>query len=529
MITLTINEQRVEVPEGTTILGAARRIGIEIPTLCYLEGYEANTSCMICMVEELNTSRLCPSCSTPAEEGMRIATASERVRQFRRDTLELLLSEHVGDCEAPCQRTCPAYMNIPLMIRQIRESDAAAAIRTIKADIPLPAVLGRICPAPCEKACNRAVHDSPVSICLLKRWAADEDLAAASPYSPDCAAPSGKRIAVVGAGPAGLSAAYYLRQSGHAVVLHDRAAEPGGNLRSAVPEQKLERSILDAEIERIRALGITFELNRALGRDFDLQALRAEFDAVVLATGSFESGLYSGTALESTPRGLKVDRSTLATNLDGVFAGGNLVSESRMSVRAVGAGKTMALSIDQYLKGGPVIGRQLRFNSRMGRPRAGEAQQLLQEAKTIPRIEAEDGFSDEQAASEAGRCLHCDCRALHYCRLRAYADEYGADGRAFRMKSRPAFERQIRPEGIVLEPGKCIKCGLCVQIADRLGEKFGFTFINRGYSARILVPFDGSLEKSARECAEACPTGAIAWLEGEDLLPGEAEGGKSPC
>ena len=214
-INLTINNQKVSVKDGSTVLDAAETVGIAIPTLCYMPGYKPNSTCMICVVHELKSDSLILACSMPAKDGMLIETDNVRVCEARKDTLDLLLSEHVGDCEAPCQRTCPANMNIPLMIRQIKEKKFDKALITVKKDIALPAVLGRICPAPCEKACTRKSYDNPVSICLLKRFVADIDLAKESPYRPDILPKSGKKVAIVGAGPTGLSAAYYLSRYGH--------------------------------------------------------------------------------------------------------------------------------------------------------------------------------------------------------------------------------------------------------------------------------------------------------------------------
>ncbi len=118
-VKIQINNKGITVPAGSTILDAAGKLNIGIPTLCYMNGFERITSCMICVVHEINSDRLVPSCSANVVEGMQIETDNEKVREARKDALDLLLSEHVGDCEAPCHRACPAHMNIPLMIRQI--------------------------------------------------------------------------------------------------------------------------------------------------------------------------------------------------------------------------------------------------------------------------------------------------------------------------------------------------------------------------------------------------------------------------
>jgi len=203
---LSIDGRPVEVEAGATILDAAEKLGIEIPTMCYLRGHEATTSCMVCVVKVLGAKGLLPACGTPARDGMQVENDCEEVRDARRSALELLLSDHVGDCVGPCQMACPAHMDIPLMIRQIEAGQLKDAIATVKRDIALPAVLGRICPAPCEKVCRRAQHDEAVSICLLKRFVAGVDLQSDETYRPACAAERGKRVAIIGAGPAGLAA-----------------------------------------------------------------------------------------------------------------------------------------------------------------------------------------------------------------------------------------------------------------------------------------------------------------------------------
>ena len=201
---VVVDNQEVEVPEGGTILDAARKLGLDIPTLCFLDGYRPSTSCMICLVKVKDENRLVPSCATLAEDGLHVESDTEEVRELRRKGLELLLSNHVGDCTAPCETACPTQMDIPLMVRQVAAGDWCGAIATVKRDIALPAVLGRVCPELCERGCRRREVDSPVAICLIKRYVADADLASGAPYLPPCKANMGRRVAVVGAGLAEL-------------------------------------------------------------------------------------------------------------------------------------------------------------------------------------------------------------------------------------------------------------------------------------------------------------------------------------
>ncbi|KPK79824.1 MAG: hypothetical protein AMJ81_12730, partial [Phycisphaerae bacterium SM23_33] len=287
---LSIDNREVQVPEGATILDAARKAGVDIPALCFLEGHPAGTSCMVCVVRVNGQEALTPSCATPAQEGMRVESETPAVHQARRTALELLLSDHLGDCMGPCQCICPAGMDIPLMIRQIAAGRTADAVATVKRHIALPAVLGRICPAPCEKGCRRGQHDGPVSIMLLKRWAADADLTGESPYLPPRQADTGRKVAVVGAGPAGLAAAFYLLQHGHGCVLFDEHDRPGGMLRRGVPADRLPRDVLDAEIDVIRRLGAEFRLSTRVGRDVSVADLKRDFDAVFVAVGELKAG-----------------------------------------------------------------------------------------------------------------------------------------------------------------------------------------------------------------------------------------------
>ena len=157
---LKIDHREVEVPPGATVLDAARALGIDIPTLCFRDGCEAATSCLVCLVKIAEHRRLVPACATAAAEGMEVESETAEVRQFRRSALELLLSDHLGDCLAPCWFTCPAHMDIPQMLRQVAAGQLHEAIATVKRDIALPAVLGRICPAPCEKSCRRSASSA---------------------------------------------------------------------------------------------------------------------------------------------------------------------------------------------------------------------------------------------------------------------------------------------------------------------------------------------------------------------------------
>lgn len=514
---LTIDNREIDVPEGTTLLEAAQRLGIDIPTLCYMPGLPAATSCMVCLVKNAQTGKLLPSCATKAEEGMVIESEVEDVRAARRSALELLLSDHLGDCEAPCHRICPAHMDIPKMIRQIAAGDLAAAIRTVKADIALPAMLGRICPELCERGCRRKDQDQPVSICLLKRYVADADLATPSPYLPLKQEPSGKRVAIVGAGPAGLSAAYYLLQDGHDVVLLEAQDLAGGAVREHVDPQRLEPAVLDAEIGVIEALGAEIRTGQTLGGNVSMDQLTDEYDAVLLAMGEMDAAALEAVGLPGAQRGVDADTRTLATPIEGVFAAGAVIRPiNKQAVRAVADAKHAARAISAQLAGEelPAISKPL--STSVGKLQEGEIDRYMQLAADEPRQEPVDALgplTDEQAVTEATRCLHCDCRKQESCRLRVFSREYGASTNRYHTDRRD-FEQDLAHPDVIYEPGKCILCGLCVRIAESEGEEIGLTFVGRGFSARVSVPMDRSMSQAVSRCAlrcvEACPTGALA-------------------
>jgi ferredoxin len=509
-IRLTMDGRPVEIGPGATILAAARGAGISIPTMCHKEGCKPSTSCMVCVVRVEGNPSFVPSCGAAAQDGMRVWTNTAEVLAARKTAMELLLSEHAGDCEGPCRMGCPAQMNIPVMLRQITAGRLDLAIETIKADIALPAVLGRICPAPCEKVCRRSTHDAAVSICQLKRFAADWDLRRFDTYRPRCKPACGKKIAVVGAGPCGLAAAYYLARNGVRCVLFDKNEKSGGALRTGIEENILPRDILDMEIGQILSLeNVEFRGGTAVGADL-FESLCKDYDAVFIAAGENGAGEFG---LEKSDKGLKAAPQTYQTCRTNVFAGGGAIGRRRLCVRAATDGKEAAVSILHHLRGQNVAGPGKRFNSRLGQLADGEMEQFLTGAEKGPRCPAQNGnFLTLEAMMEAKRCLHCDCGKADDCTLRNMAELNHARQQTYKGQ-RKSFVRQVSRSGLVFEAGKCILCGLCVQTARHYAGA-GLAFSGRGFRTQIAVPLskmlDEALPKEAVEkCVAVCPTGAM--------------------
>jgi ferredoxin len=534
-----IDNREVTVPDGATLLDAARQLGLDVPALCHRPDCTPSISCMACVMKVTNgqgETRTMPSCATPAADGLRAESETEEVRQIRKAALELLLSDHAGECRAPCQYACPFDTDIPSLMRQIAADRIADAIVTLRSAMPLSAVLSRFETEFVERACRRCAVDQPAAIGLLKRYVAEHGLLP-EPSAPAHTAAhilprqpaTTRRVAIIGAGPAGLSAAYFLARAGHTVTILESRPRPAGQLLDAT-EQHLPRAVLAAEIDLIAQLGVRFELSRPIGNPSALTALRGNHDAVLIATGALPTDTAGHLGIAAPAGRLAADRRTHATAIPGVFAAGDVWRPRRQPVLAAADGKAAATCIDHHLRGEQPAGPPKLVALRTGRPSAAEVAELARAVSPAPRAAPADrnaGLTPEQARREAQRCLHCDCRALHTCRLRHYAELYGADAARYRG-ARRHFERHYHHPEIVYEPGKCILCGLCVQIAERAGEPLGLTFIGHGFNVRVDVPLDGplaeALRHAARECAAACPTGALA-LRHEDAAP---PGGQSP-
>jgi formate dehydrogenase major subunit len=287
-VTIAIDGKEYTAEKGETILGVAQRYGIAIPTLCHSTLITKNTACFVCIVKDSKTGRFVPSCAMEVSDGMRLESESDEVRDMRMTALNLILSEHSGDCEAPCTIACPAHAKVEEYVREGKKGNHLEALKLIKERIPLPMSIGRVCPRFCEKDCRRNVVDKEaVAINDFKRLAADLHY---ENYMEDLPALSGKKVAIVGAGPAGLSVAYFLRLNGVESDLFDKMPEAGGMLRYGIPEYRLPKTILDKEIAHFGKMGgITFNANKELGKNLSLDDLRKDYNAVAITIGSWKS------------------------------------------------------------------------------------------------------------------------------------------------------------------------------------------------------------------------------------------------
>lgn len=342
-VKLTINGIEITAKQGDTILRAAQANGIEIPTLCHHESVKVFGACGLCVVEAEGIPKLLRACSATVSEGMKINTESERVVKARKVALELLMSDHKGDCLGPCVLACPAGTNCQGYIKKIAEGDDREAVRIIKEKLPLPASIGRVCPHPCESECRRALVEDPMSIAFLKYFAADNDLNSENPYKPEICESTGKTVAVIGGGPAGLTAAYFLSTKGHKVTIFDAMPKMGGMLRYGIPEYRLPKAVLDKEIALIADLGVEMKNNVKIGKDITFEEIKSQFDATLIAIGAWNSmsTRTKGEDLEGVVGGIDFLRKValgeevnIGKNVAVVGGGNTAMDACRTAVRA---------------------------------------------------------------------------------------------------------------------------------------------------------------------------------------------------
>lgn len=355
--------------------------------------------------------------------------------------------------EVPCQSACPAGIDVPRYVRLIAEGKFDQSYAVVRERLPLPSVCGYVCLAFCEEECRRSEVNEPIGIRALKRFVSENhtNLWKKSLKRPKA---TGKKVAIIGSGPAGLTAGYYLARKGHEVTVFEQASLPGGMLRQAISRKRLPKEALEGDIEEIVKAGVKLKLNSSPGIS---ELFEQKFDAILLATGSTfvgPSALWLGEGVELTPWGsIKTNPETLATTREGIFAGGDVLlggisqdfisasankedffktlvdrmaiyrgDSSRSAIKAIASGRKAAEAIDKYLGGNGDISQTLlpadKPKHRLGREEGFADLKRLPAAYHPPKPQyagldrAEPPLSPDLATSEGKRCLRCDLRLL---------------------------------------------------------------------------------------------------------------------
>jgi ferredoxin len=250
---IVINEKEVNAIPGETLIETARRAGFAVPSLCYARDAKHKSSCMVCAVKNSVTGQIIPSCTTLSVEGMRIETDSVEVVKSRTLSLELLLSDHRADCEAPCKVACPGNMDVATMNRLYDEGKTGEALTLLRDTLVIPATLCYICNAPCEKICRRKDLNASVPVReIKKKLVSQTDLDAIVPPAER----NGKKIAVTGSDPAALAVAYHLCKEGYEVSVFESS---GTLLAPYIRSEDVPAGILELETEVIKRMGIRIE------------------------------------------------------------------------------------------------------------------------------------------------------------------------------------------------------------------------------------------------------------------------------
>jgi ferredoxin len=448
-MTITINNRAVSASDGEFLIEVARREGFSVPSLCYAANAQHKSSCMVCAVQHCATGQLIPSCSTAVVEGMQIATDSDEVMLTRTLSLELLLSDHRADCEAPCRTACPAGCDVAAMNRLYDEERYDEALELLRDSLVIPATLCYICAAPCEKVCRRGDVDKAVPIREVKK----ELVRRAAAKAVRQPAGNGVSVAVLGANPAGIAAAYHLRKRGYEVTVIDKFRDI---LAPHIPAAQVPEDTLSLEVGALKAMGVAF----------------------TCMAGSPQPGEYRGVvaAVHDNP-----DPAWIAP-----------ATKSKQPARLVLEGRRMAERLHAALSpGGESAAEQ-------------EAKPFGSTYSRFSEAEKKMLAAQQPVSSRRSSCLHCDCDKKVGCKLRQYATEYGIKSSRYAKNSpSEALKRQPAGAGLWFEQAKCIKCGLCVYNSSN-----GFTFSRRGFVMQVTLPEENAASVP-KELADLCPTGAI--------------------
>ena len=332
---------------------------------------------------------------------------------------------------SPCTATCPLHCNAHGYVALISQGKFKEALERVREKLPFPGILAYACAHPCERECKRIEKDRPISICHLKRFLVDHVEEPEFKFTPP--EEKGKKIAIVGGGPSGLTAAYDLRKMGYSVTLFESKNELGGLLICGFPSYRLPRQVVKKDLSVIEKMGIEVRLNTRVGKDISPETLYQSYDAIFIAGGiagvesilqalkglkktsppphpSPSRGEGEGGGLKKTRGGtIQVNSISLETGVKGVFAGGDMVTGPGTIVESMAHGRKAAISIDRYLRGEDLIQGRESEGTQISPLRSLLPYSKRMERETLPNMvkPLAPGLTMEEAMEEARRCLNC--------------------------------------------------------------------------------------------------------------------------
>ncbi len=327
----------------------------------------------------------------------------------------------------PCTATCPLHCNAQGYVALISQGKFKEALALVREKLPFPRILAYACARPCEKECKRIEEDRPIPICHLKRFLVDQVEEPEFEFKPF--QEKDQKVAIIGGGPSGLTAAYDLRELGYQVTLFESRDELGGLLTHGFPSYRLPKHVIEKDLSVLSKMGMEIRLNIEVGKNVSPETLLQSFDAVFMGVGmaGAESILRLFKGLKKTRKGaIQVNPISLSTALKGIFAGGDSVTGPGTIIESMAHGRRAALSIDRYLRGEDLL---------EGRESEGKQtspfQSILSDSKRKERETLPDmvkplgpGLTPEEAIEEAKRCFNCggcsDCgECAKYCQPKA--------------------------------------------------------------------------------------------------------------
>ena len=310
----------------------------------------------------------------------------------------------------PCTATCPLHCNVQGYVALISQGKFKEALELVREKLPFPGILAYACAHPCERECKRIEEDRPIPICHLKMFLVDHVKEPDFKFAPP--EEKGKKIAIVGGGPSGLTAAYDLRKMGYSVTLFESKNELGGLLTHGFPSYRLPRQVLEKDLSVIDKMGIEVRCNTQVGKDISPETLLQSFDAIFISVGvaGAESMTPIFKGLKRTRTGLiQVNPISLETNLKGIFAGGDSVTGPGTIIDSMAHGRRAAISIDRYLRGEDLLQGRESEGTQISPLRSLLPYSRRMEREVLPNMVKPfiASLSPEEAMQEAKRCLNC--------------------------------------------------------------------------------------------------------------------------